>query len=225
MRHPASMCRRSGPAAGRARASSRCAPARSACRRLSFNRHRRTDTIPDCETAIRGGHDLQRRQQGVRDAGCAEQCDVVERDLAAKHEAIRESAFAFLRGTYFRWARPSSALPRTREGAKSARRRRPAHRKLRHLARRRRAPCLGHQRFRRGRAHALRVRSGPARRQRAARARHARRRARRSRAPCLPATGAASTSRARRCSTSTRRGCANSSARPTRSARSSGRRC
>jgi hypothetical protein len=38
------------------------------------------------------------------------QCDVVEKDLAAKHEAIRESAFAFLRGTYFRWAMTIEAL-------------------------------------------------------------------------------------------------------------------
>jgi hypothetical protein len=32
------------------------------------------------------------------------QCRVVERDLVAKHEKMRESAFVFLRATYFRWA-------------------------------------------------------------------------------------------------------------------------
>jgi Uncharacterized protein conserved in bacteria (DUF2252) len=33
-----------------------------------------------------------------------EQCDVVERDLRAKHKKMRKNAFTFLRGTYFRWA-------------------------------------------------------------------------------------------------------------------------
>lgn len=33
------------------------------------------------------------------------QCKVVEVDLAAKHERMRESPFDFLRATYFRWAR------------------------------------------------------------------------------------------------------------------------
>jgi hypothetical protein len=32
------------------------------------------------------------------------QCDVVEADLENKHEKMRESAFVFLRATYFRWA-------------------------------------------------------------------------------------------------------------------------
>lgn len=32
-------------------------------------------------------------------------CDVVEADLEAKHERMRNSAFDFLRATYFRWAR------------------------------------------------------------------------------------------------------------------------
>lgn len=38
------------------------------------------------------------------EAWLAEQCDVVKADLASKHEMMRESAFVFLRGTYFRWA-------------------------------------------------------------------------------------------------------------------------
>jgi len=33
------------------------------------------------------------------------QCKVVEPDLVAKHERMREGAFVFLRATYFRWAR------------------------------------------------------------------------------------------------------------------------
>lgn len=33
------------------------------------------------------------------------QCKVVEKDLAYKHERIRKNAFAFLRATYYRWAR------------------------------------------------------------------------------------------------------------------------
>src|SRR5689334_4456794 len=33
------------------------------------------------------------------------QCDVVEADLAIKHERMRRAPFVFLRATYFRWAR------------------------------------------------------------------------------------------------------------------------
>jgi hypothetical protein len=33
------------------------------------------------------------------------QCDVVEKDLALKHQRMRQDAFRFLRATYFRWAR------------------------------------------------------------------------------------------------------------------------
>ena len=33
------------------------------------------------------------------------QCEVVEDDLAAKHERMLENPFIFLRATYFRWAR------------------------------------------------------------------------------------------------------------------------
>jgi len=36
-------------------------------------------------------------------------CDVVESDLDAKHRRMRKSAFAFLRATYFRWARTIEA--------------------------------------------------------------------------------------------------------------------
>src|SRR4051794_23662150 len=35
----------------------------------------------------------------------ATQCDVVDKDIRTKHKAMRESAFTFLRATYFRWAR------------------------------------------------------------------------------------------------------------------------
>lgn len=38
------------------------------------------------------------------------QCDVVEADLDAKHDRMRESAFDFLRATYFRWARTIEEL-------------------------------------------------------------------------------------------------------------------
>jgi hypothetical protein len=37
------------------------------------------------------------------------QCDVIERDLKAKHRRMRKSAFDFLRATYFRWARTIEA--------------------------------------------------------------------------------------------------------------------
>jgi hypothetical protein len=36
------------------------------------------------------------------------QCSIVERALAAKHELMKESPFAFLRATYFRWAKTIS---------------------------------------------------------------------------------------------------------------------
>jgi uncharacterized protein DUF2252 len=39
------------------------------------------------------------------EAWLREQCDVVGKDLAAKHERMKDSAFMFLRATYFRWAR------------------------------------------------------------------------------------------------------------------------
>jgi hypothetical protein len=38
------------------------------------------------------------------------QCDVVESELEAKHDRMRESAFDFLRATYFRWARTIEQL-------------------------------------------------------------------------------------------------------------------
>lgn len=39
-----------------------------------------------------------------------EQCNVVEVELDAKHDRMRESAFDFLRATYFRWARTIEQL-------------------------------------------------------------------------------------------------------------------
>ncbi len=40
----------------------------------------------------------------------AGQCAVVKKDLKKKHERMRKHPFAFLRGTYFRWARRIEAL-------------------------------------------------------------------------------------------------------------------
>lgn len=39
------------------------------------------------------------------EAWLAEHCDVVEEDIHYKHRQMKESAFIFLRATYFRWAR------------------------------------------------------------------------------------------------------------------------
>jgi len=39
------------------------------------------------------------------EAWLAKQCDVVVDDLAHKHDRMRKNAFAFLRATYFRWAK------------------------------------------------------------------------------------------------------------------------
>jgi hypothetical protein len=39
------------------------------------------------------------------EAWLATQCDVVGKDLAEKHERMKDSPFMFLRATYFRWAR------------------------------------------------------------------------------------------------------------------------
>jgi hypothetical protein len=38
------------------------------------------------------------------------QCDVVKKDLKKKHAKMRKDPFAFLRGTYFRWARRIEAI-------------------------------------------------------------------------------------------------------------------
>jgi Uncharacterized protein conserved in bacteria (DUF2252) len=43
------------------------------------------------------------------EAWLRQQCDVVEKDLAAKRETIKEDPFVFLRGTYFRWAKTIEA--------------------------------------------------------------------------------------------------------------------
>jgi hypothetical protein len=39
------------------------------------------------------------------EAWLREQCEVVDKDLAEKHERMKDSAFMFLRATYFRWAK------------------------------------------------------------------------------------------------------------------------
>jgi hypothetical protein len=43
-------------------------------------------------------------------AWLARQCDVVRKDIDAKHRRMRKNAFIFLRATYFRWARTIPAL-------------------------------------------------------------------------------------------------------------------
>src|SRR5262249_36788594 len=40
----------------------------------------------------------------------AKQCEVVKGDLRRKHKRMRENTFAFLRATYFRWARRIEAV-------------------------------------------------------------------------------------------------------------------
>jgi hypothetical protein len=44
------------------------------------------------------------------EAWLATQCDVVTADIKTKHKRMKESAFMFLRATYFRWARKIGAL-------------------------------------------------------------------------------------------------------------------
>ena len=51
--------------------------------------------MADIHQSTKGYEDWLRRQLGR---------DVVEKDLAQKHEKMRESPFAFLRATYWRWA-------------------------------------------------------------------------------------------------------------------------
>jgi hypothetical protein len=51
-----------------------------------------------------------REDNTAYEAWLANQCDVVRGDLALKHERMRENAFVFLRGTYFRWARTIEAV-------------------------------------------------------------------------------------------------------------------
>jgi hypothetical protein len=46
-----------------------------------------------------------KKDNAAYEAWLANQCDVVVDDLAHKHDRMRENAFAFLRATYFRWAK------------------------------------------------------------------------------------------------------------------------
>ncbi|HEV7877382.1 DUF2252 family protein [Bradyrhizobium sp.] len=46
-----------------------------------------------------------RDDNAAYEAWLATQCDVVTRDIKAKHKLMKDSAFMFLRATYFRWAR------------------------------------------------------------------------------------------------------------------------
>ena len=43
----------------------------------------------------------------------AKQCDVVAEDIKAKHKVMKDSAFMFLRATYFRWAEADRSACRT----------------------------------------------------------------------------------------------------------------
>jgi hypothetical protein len=45
-----------------------------------------------------------RRDNDAYEAWLATQCDVVGKDVAEKHERMKDSPFMFLRATYFRWA-------------------------------------------------------------------------------------------------------------------------
>ena len=46
-----------------------------------------------------------RKDNTAYEAWLARQCDVVKKDIKAKHRKMTESAFIFLRATYFRWAK------------------------------------------------------------------------------------------------------------------------
>jgi hypothetical protein len=46
-----------------------------------------------------------RKDNTAYEAWLAQQCDVVEKDIRRKHHLMKDSAFMFLRATYFRWAR------------------------------------------------------------------------------------------------------------------------
>ncbi len=88
---------------------------------------------------------------------------LVPRDLKLKHLTMQASAFGFLRATYYRWAQQfPKVLSAGGAGALDPRRRRPASGEFRHLARRRGAARLGHQRFRRGPSRRLCQRPGAA---------------------------------------------------------------
>ena len=46
-----------------------------------------------------------REDNTAYEAWLTTQCDVVPDDIAEKHKQMKESAFVFLRATYFRWAK------------------------------------------------------------------------------------------------------------------------
>src|SRR6266567_7457983 len=52
-----------------------------------------------------GGPMSFRRDNTAYEAWLDEQCDVVKKDIRRKHHLMKDSAFMFLRATYFRWAR------------------------------------------------------------------------------------------------------------------------
>ena len=75
-------------------------------------------------------------------------CRVVEADLKKKHERMRESAFIFLRATYFRWARRIESICDKLAKTPPVLSIGDLHlENFRHLARRRGAAGLGRQRF------------------------------------------------------------------------------
>ena len=51
-----------------------------------------------------------RKDNDAYEAWLATQCDVVRKDVREKHHQMKESAFVFLRATYFRWARKIPSL-------------------------------------------------------------------------------------------------------------------
>ena len=57
-----------------------------------------------------GGQMSFRKDNDAYEAWLATQCDVVRKDVREKHHQMKESAFVFLRATYFRWARKIPSL-------------------------------------------------------------------------------------------------------------------
>ena len=89
-------------------------------------------------------------------------------DLEFKHQQMRTAPFPFMRATYYRWAQTWAEIWARGAGATRAGGGRSARGELRHLARHRRPPDLGHQRFRRGLVSPLSQRPHPSGFERAA---------------------------------------------------------
>ena len=96
------------------------------------------------------------------------QCRVVDDDLGYKHERMKESAFVFLRATFFRWARRVEGICPDLAGAPKVLAVGDVHVENFGTWRdSRRSPRLGRERLRRGCCHTLRLRPDPAGDQRA----------------------------------------------------------